>query len=233
MGHDIAHGAVAEIEHGAQHRLFGRRGLVGEVCAMQLDGAAQQVAMFFCVVRAIGAHVHQAEEKARDPRDAARQRPEDRHGEQNGRRERERHPVGTQQRPRLGHDLGEDHDHHADRQGRIDDAGGPEEGGQHRRRERGREDIDHVVAEQDGAHRLVLAVEKPVDHGRPLVALLGEPMHAGPRGAGDCRLRCRKVSGQQQAEKDQRDCDRQRQVEMELRVHRRALGRDGVVEQAA
>ncbi len=90
-----------------------------------------------------------------------------------------------------------------------------------------------LLPSRTALHRLVLAVEQSVDHGRPLVALLGEAMHARPRSAGDCRLRRREIGGQQQAEHDQRYRDRQRQIEMKLRVHRRAPGRDGVVEQAA
>jgi hypothetical protein len=45
MGHDVAHRAIAEIEHRAQHRLLGGRGLVFLAVAVQLDGAAQDVGM--------------------------------------------------------------------------------------------------------------------------------------------------------------------------------------------
>ena len=137
--------------------------------------------------------------------DAARHRAQDRQRDHDRRRQDQRHAVGAQQRPGLGHDLGEDHDQHADDERGVDDARRAEQRRQHRRRERGREDVDHVVAEQDGAHRLVLAVEQRVHDRRALVALLGEPVHARPRGAGDRRLGRRQVGRQQQAEQHQRD----------------------------
>ncbi len=40
---DVAHRAVAEVEHRAQHRLLGRCTVAGLALAVQLDGAAQCV----------------------------------------------------------------------------------------------------------------------------------------------------------------------------------------------
>ena len=218
MGHDVAHRAVAEVEHRAQHRLLGGRRVVGLAVAVQLDGAAQHVGLLFGVRRAVDAHA--AAGRGRSARSRRRRAPSapgsasvttiDGASDQ-------RHPVGAQQRPGLGHHLGEDHHQDADRERGVDDAGRAEQRGQHRRGERGREDVDHVVAQQHGAHRLVLAVEQGVDDGRALVALLGQPMHARPRGAGDRGLRRRQVGRQQQAE--QRPPGRRR------RAARRAGGR--------
>ena len=219
MGHDVAHRAVAEIEHRLQHRLLGGRRLAFLAVAMQVDGAAQHVGMLLGVRRAVDAHAQQLEEEARDPGDGARHRAE--HGERHDdrRRQHQRHAIGAQQRPGLGHHLGEDHHQDADRQRGVDDAGGAEQRGQHRRGERCREDVDHVVAQQHGAHRLVLAVEQGVHDGRALVALLGEPVHARPRGAGDGGLRRRQVGRQQQAEQHRRTRDPERHVELKVAVH--------------
>ena len=232
MGHDVAHRAVAEVEHRAQHRLLGRHRLVGLALAVHLDGAAQHVGMLVDLGPAVDMHADHPQEEARDPGDGARHRSQDRQGHHDRRRQDQRHPVGAQQRPGLGHHFGEDHDHDADDDRGVDDAGGAEDRGQHRRGERGREDVDHAVAQQHGAHRLVLAVEQAVDQDGALVALLGEAMHARPRGAGDRRFGRRHVGAQHQAEHDQRAGDLERQIEMEVGFHA-ASGGDGVVEQAA
>ena len=92
--------------------------------------------------------------------------------------------VGAQQRPGLGHHLGEDHHHDADRQRGVDDAGGAKQLGKHRRSQRCGEDVDHVVAQQHRAHRLVLAVEQGVHDGRTLVALLVEHMRGDKKAEG-------------------------------------------------
>ena len=62
MGHDVAHRAVAEIEHRAQHRLLGRRVGTGLAGAVQIDGAAQQLGVFLRIGRPVGPHADRIQE---------------------------------------------------------------------------------------------------------------------------------------------------------------------------
>jgi hypothetical protein len=126
-------------------------------------------------------NAEQLEEVARDPGDGARHRPEYRQGYDDRRRQDQRHTVGAQQGPGLGHTSAKITTMMPDRDRRIDDAGGAEQRGQHCRGQRRERSVDHVVAQQHGAHCLVLAVEQGVDDGPRACCLLGERCMRGRR----------------------------------------------------
>ena len=123
MGHDVADRAVAEVEHRAQHRLLGRRGLVGLALAVQFDGAAQHVGLLVDIRRAVDCTPISRRKSATIQATAARHRSQDRQVDHDRRRQDQRHAVGAQQRPGLGHHLGEDHHQDADDDRGVDDAG--------------------------------------------------------------------------------------------------------------
>ena len=89
MGHDVAHRAVAEIEHRAQHRLLGGRVLVGLARrrAARWRRAARRHAPRRRGVRST-CTPSRLQEEARDPGDAARHRAQDRQRHDDRRRQR-------------------------------------------------------------------------------------------------------------------------------------------------
>jgi hypothetical protein len=73
----------------------------------------------------------------------------------------------------LGQHLGEDHHQGGHDQGGVGDAGLAGELDQDVRGERGRQDVEQVVAEQQRPEQALLLLQQAFDHGGATIALVG------------------------------------------------------------
>lgn len=120
------------------------------------------------------------------------------------------------QRNRLGQDLGKDQQQQGHAQGRHCDTGIAEQPDQHAGRDRGGEDVDGVVAEQDGADQPFPVGGQLFDPLCPDIAVGCTLVHAGTGGGGQGRL----AAGEEGRRGDQ-DKDGE-QGQPEFGRHRRA-----------
>ena len=101
------------------------------------------------------------------------------------RRDGARHPVGIADRQRLGQHLAEDQHEQGHRQRGVDDAGLAEQVEEQAGGQRRGEDVDQVVAEQQGADQALALLDQPADDAGAAVAGFLQLQHARPRGGGE------------------------------------------------
>src|SRR5262249_12657045 len=94
-------------------------------------------------------------------------------------------------------DLGEHHDRNGHNHGGIDHTHFAEPGEEHTCRERGRGDVDCVVAEKERTDHSFASTEQMIDQHRAPIPLLFEPVHAGRRGSGQRGLTSREEGGEE------------------------------------
>ena len=177
VGHDLSHVHFGEIENAAQH--------VAVVLAHEPFARAkvEDGAQLVRRRRHAGARRPGGEpqDQIGERVDHAAHRRQERRQNPQPRRHVEHRAVGVADGVGLGQDLGED-----EYQQRHDDRGvghpGLAEDADHQAgRQRGRQDVDGVVAEQDGADRLFAPVEQADDETRAPVAGLGKLVQARAR----------------------------------------------------
>jgi hypothetical protein len=99
-----------------------------------------------------------------------------------------RHLLGIADRVGLRQHLGEDHHQRGHDQGGVGDTGLAGELDQNVRGQRSRQDVEQVVAEQQRPEQPLLLLQQAFDHRSPAIALAGEMVDPGARGAGHRRL---------------------------------------------
>ncbi len=141
---------------------------------------------------------------AHHPLDREDHRSQHAHHEQHRSGHRARDVVGPHDGQGLGHDLDEDDDqqrHHAGGDG--DAPGARHHARDELRRQGGRQDVEHVVADQHGADHRLLIVEQAIDPPRAAITVALQLVHAAPAGAGQRRFRRREHRRHRQQREDQ------------------------------
>ena len=177
MHHHIGHLEIAQVQNAAQHV-----GIVLDHVAfgLQIIHRAAQLVMARARLFGMGIDAQQAQQARHQPLHRQGHRRKHQHDDADHRGHGQRETVGPQQRQRLGHDLGKHHHRRRHGQRRIDDPGFPEDLDQQARRQGGGEDIDHIIAQQDGADQPFLVAAELFHGQRPLVAAAGQLVNARP-----------------------------------------------------
>ena len=200
MGHDLFDGAVGKVERAQKPVavLFLHRALGMAQRQRADDFLAQRQHM---AVR-VGAHAKQHQDRAhekahqRHDRRQRRNQPADRAGDAGG------GGFGGGDGIGLGQHLGEDQDQRRHHQRRDGHPVCPEQPRQKRCRERGGQDIGHVVAQQDRPDQLFAVLghlQRPL---RPAAALVGLCTQLAPRCRRQRRLRAGEEGRQHQQAQD-------------------------------
>ncbi|MNL22828.1 hypothetical protein D3C87_1441880 [compost metagenome] len=131
-----------------------------------------------------------------------RHRGKDEHHDADDRRHAQRETVGAHQRQRLGQHLGKDHHRRRHGDGGIGNARLAEQRDEHACRQGRGQDVDDIVAKENGPDQPLLFAGEGLDQHRTLVARARQLMHAGARRCRQRRFRAGKEKAHRQQQQD-------------------------------
>ena len=184
--HDVGDSKLAEIEYTAQHvavELHHTTFLV-----MQFDSAAQLVVSGQDVGIVAHPGAEQAQHMADQQLHGIGHRRKHGHDETQDGRDCERQALRIDDGVSLRQHFREHDDKNGHHESGVNDPGFAEELEKEAGGERGRGDVDQVVAEQECADQLLPGEQEMVHDASALVAVLLKRMHAGARSRGHSRL---------------------------------------------
>ena len=194
MVHDLSDIDIGQIEDAAQHDAFLAH--FGGIALMQLDGAAQRFLCFGQLSHTAILDTDHPHRRGNDDIDRMRNR----------RQDGNRQPVGVLKGICLGKDFAENQDENRHCTRRIDDAGFAEKPDQQAGGQCRCQNVDEVVAQQDGAdHFFLFGKQAGDDLGAP-VALFFQQVHSWLRGRSEGCFRTGKQSGENQQHGNAADC---------------------------
>jgi len=203
VGHNIRNLDIIQFQDGSQHRAL--MGNVRILTIVQIDGTAQLFLMLFFADRRGNLHTERLQGRADDGLNRMGYRREHDHDHADYRRNLQGDGIGMAECIGLRQNLREDQHQQRHDNGRIGNARLAEQTNQQGRRQRGGQDIDQIVSQQDRADQPVLLFQQRDDDGGTPVALLRLQMHTRARRGGQRRFRPRKEKGQDQKAQNRAD----------------------------
>ncbi len=185
VGHDLADLDILQFQNRAQHGAFVADFLFFHLILgpVQLNGTAQLVEIAG-KTDLIPGIAKQLQDKAHNTGNRAGNRGKQENHQSDHRRDQQRRLVRMTDGIGLWQYLSKDQHQNGHADGGIDNASLTEQLDHQAGSQRGGQNIDQVVAEQDRTDQPLLALTQVIDQTGTLVAGLGELVHLGPGGSG-------------------------------------------------